>query len=103
MRVAVVSTCSGAGKTTLARKLAARYAVPHIELDSIHHLAGWRPNPDFEKAVAAAIAQPAWIADGNYHGRLRGAVTNQADLVLWLDLPISVCVWRMAKRTVRGG
>jgi adenylate kinase family enzyme len=101
VRIAVVSTSSGAGKTTLARKLARHYGVPHVELDSIHHLADWEPNPDFEREVATALEQPGWIVDGNYHGRLRGMATDRADLVVWLDLPMAVCTWRMAKRTFR--
>lgn len=99
MKIAIVSTTSGAGKTTLARRLAAHYGVPHVELDSLHHLAGWAPNPDFESDVAAALREPGWIVDGNYHGRLRSLVTDAADLVVWLDLPIWVCTWRMATRT----
>jgi adenylate kinase family enzyme len=51
--------------------------------------------------VAAAVGQPDWVADGNYHGRLRGIVTDAADIVVWLDLPIRVCLWRVARRTAR--
>jgi adenylate kinase family enzyme len=101
MRIAVVSTSSGAGKTTLGRRLASLYSVPFVELDSLHHLAGWEPNPDFERVVGAAVEQPGWVIDGNYHGRLGDTVTGAADLVVWLDLPMWVCVWRMAKRTAR--
>lgn len=41
MRIVVVGT-SGAGKTTLARGIAARLALPHVELDAINWQAGWR-------------------------------------------------------------
>lgn len=102
-RIAIVSSISGAGKTTLGRRLAEACAVPFIELDAIHHLAGWEPAPDFEAKVAAAIAQPGWVVDGNYYGRLRGTVTGAADLVVWLDLPVRVCLARMARRTARRG
>jgi len=101
MRIAVVSTSSGAGKTTLARALAAHYDVPHIELDAFHHLAGWQPNPEFELQVADAVQQPGWVVDGNYYGRLGTSATGAADLVVWLDLPIWVCLWRMGRRTAR--
>lgn len=100
-RIAVVSTMSGAGKTTLAKLLASRLGVPCIELDALHHLADWQPAPDFEQKVAIAAAQAGWVIDGNYHGRLKGSVTDAADVVLWLDLPVAVCLWRMAKRTAR--
>ena len=41
-RIAVIGT-SGAGKTTLARRLAGSLDVPHLELDAIYHQAGWEP------------------------------------------------------------
>ena len=100
-RISVVATSSGAGKTTLARRLAEHYGLRHVELDSLHHLPGWQPAPDFEARVAAEVGEAGWVIDGNYHGRLRGMVTDAADLVIWLDLPIAVCLARMCRRTAR--
>ena len=36
-RVAVISTASGSGKTTVAWALAERLEVPYYELDALHH------------------------------------------------------------------
>ena len=41
MAIVVVGT-SGAGKTTLARGIAARLRLPHIELDAINWQSEWR-------------------------------------------------------------
>jgi adenylate kinase family enzyme len=41
MRIVVVGT-SGAGKTTLARRIADRLQLPHIELDAINWQSEWR-------------------------------------------------------------
>jgi GTPase SAR1 family protein len=41
MRIVVVGT-SGAGKTTLARRIAAQLQLPHIELDAINWQSEWR-------------------------------------------------------------
>src|SRR5271166_4159614 len=41
LRIVVIGT-PGAGKTTLARAVAARLALPHIELDAINWQPGWR-------------------------------------------------------------
>jgi predicted kinase len=59
MRIVVVGT-AGAGKTTLARKIAALLGVPHIELDAINWQLGWRDltrhDPEeFVRRVAGAI------------------------------------------------
>ena len=40
MRIVVVGT-SGAGKTTLARRIAGLFELPHIELDAINWQSGW--------------------------------------------------------------
>jgi adenylate kinase family enzyme len=70
MRIVVVGT-SGAGKTTLARRIAIRLELPHIELDAINWQPGWydlsRRDPDeFVRRVAKAIQADAWVLDGNY-------------------------------------
>jgi adenylate kinase family enzyme len=59
MRIVVIGT-SGAGKTTLARRIAVRLNLPHIELDAINWQAGWRDldrhdRDEFRRRVTAAI------------------------------------------------
>ena len=41
MRIVVVGT-TGAGKTTLASRIAVMLELPHIELDAINWQSGWR-------------------------------------------------------------
>ena len=70
MRIVVVGT-SGAGKTTLARRIAALLKLPHIELDAINWQSGWRDltrhDPEeFVRRVNEAIETKAWVVDGNY-------------------------------------
>ena len=69
-RIVVIGT-SGAGKTTLARKIAERLGLPHIELDAINWQPGWRDldrhdQPEFVRSVSEAIQAERWVADGNY-------------------------------------
>ena len=101
MRVAVVASSSGSGKTTVGRRLAADLAVPFFELDSLFHGPGWTSMPDFADRVAEAVAQPGWVIDGNYFARGADLTVERADLVVWLDLPLRVCLWRLALRTGR--
>ena len=65
MRISVVGS-AGSGKTTLARQVAQRVGIRHVELDSLFHLEGWTPNPEFRPQVEAALATPEWVCDGNY-------------------------------------
>jgi adenylate kinase family enzyme len=66
-RVSLVGV-SGAGKTTVGRKMAASLGVPFVELDAIFHQPYWveLPRDDFRERVGAALAAPGWVVDGNY-------------------------------------
>ncbi|HEY7847048.1 MAG TPA: hypothetical protein VIC83_02515, partial [Candidatus Limnocylindria bacterium] len=66
-RINVVGT-SASGKTTFARALAARLAVPWVELDALHWEAGWTEADDavMRERVRRAIAGDGWVVDGNY-------------------------------------
>lgn len=94
----------GAGKSTLAAEVARRLDLTHIELDGLHHGPNWRaPSAeDFQRTVAAAIAQAngRWVIDGNYDSKLRSLIIDQADEIVWLDLPVYVKFGRLARRTV---
>ena len=88
----------------LARALAERLAVPHIELDALMHQPGWRPKPDdeFMDELEVATAQPAWVVDGNYRRFvIEGPVWKRADTVVWLDLPRRTVMRQVIVRTVR--
>ena len=70
MRIVVVGT-SGAGKTTLARRIAVQLQLPHIELDAINWQSEWhdltRHDPEeFVRRVIEAIQAEAWVVDCNY-------------------------------------
>ena len=79
---------AGSGKTTLARSLADRLGIAHVELDAVHHLAGWTPiDPqEFRRTVTALADEDSWVIDGNY-GVVRDIVLARADTVVLLDLP----------------
>ena len=100
MQRVVVVGVSGSGKTRLARGLAARLGVPHVELDALWHDAGWT-NPsesEFVQRVRDATAADSWVLDGNY-AAARSLVWSRATAVVWLDYPRWVGLHRALRRT----
>lgn len=98
-----ISGSSGAGKTTLARRLGHKLRLPHLELDGLYHGPNWAPADSkvFRAAVQRVVDQPAWIVDGNYRGALGDIVTNRAQLHIAIDLSVLVTMSRVIRRTVR--
>lgn len=96
----LVSGISGAGKTTLARRLGARWDLPCHELDALHHGPKWVPRPEFEADVRRFIAGDRWVTEDQYHGILGDALWERADMVIWLDLPRRTIMWRVIRRSV---
>lgn len=100
-RVAIVGA-TGAGKTTLGRALAGRLGCPALDLDELFWGPQWTPVPrdTFRAQVAAAVAGPRWVTAGNY-SVARDLVWRRAEVLVWLDYPLPLVLWRLANRTVR--
>lgn len=109
-RVRIVGV-SGSGKSRLAARAASRSGLPHLELDAVFWDADWtyRDLHEARETVRAFMtAHPdGWIVDGNWTSRLDGllepATAGGADLVVWLDHPRRVVMWRVVTRTLRRG
>jgi energy-coupling factor transporter ATP-binding protein EcfA2 len=93
---------TGSGKTTLARELAVALNVPHVELDSLYFGPEFStaPLPLLRERTSAAIAGDHWVTDGNKRA-VRDLVWPRADTIIWLDYPLGVRLWRLAKRAYR--
>jgi len=102
-KLAIISSASGNGKTTLGRELAARLEVPFVELDALVHGPDWVETPDDElrAQVEPIVESDAWVIDGAYRGKLGDLVLDAADVVVWLDLPLRVWLPRLIRRTAQ--
>jgi adenylate kinase family enzyme len=102
-RISVVGS-SGSGKTTVARAIARRLAVPHLEIDGVFHQPGWKPldRETLHERIRSFTAGPRWVIDGNYvsHG-VAHLVWERADTVVWLDLPRWLVMVQLVPRTLR--
>ena len=102
MRRVLVIGAGGAGKSTLAARVAERAGLPLVHLDACYWRAGWVPTPADEWAatVARLAAGDAWVMDGNYGGTLDARLAA-CDTVVFLDLPRLVCLWSVVRRWLR--
>lgn len=89
----------GSGKSTLAQELGNLLKLPVVHMDRIHWQAGWveRSRPEKNSLCSEVHAQDFWIFEGGRSSERLG----RAEILLWLDFPLSVRVWRVFLRTVR--
>ena len=92
----------GAGKSTLARQLAERLALPLVHLDALYWQPGWVKTPSeiWQARVAQLLRTDAWVMDGNYGGTLTQRLAA-CDTAILLDLPPWLCLWRALCRFAR--
>jgi adenylate kinase family enzyme len=95
---------AGSGKTRHARRLNERLAVPVIDLDAIW--ASPAVGGDlvaFRAAIAEAHAAPAWVSDGNFALASFDIRLPRAQLIVWLERPRWLCLWRAVTRVLSPG
>jgi adenylate kinase family enzyme len=100
-RVLVVGS-AGAGKTTLALRLAVALALPVIHLDCEYWRPGWQHTPpqEWPGRVDDLVAREAWVMDGNYGGTLERRLAR-AHAAVFLDVPRLTCLRRVVRRSWR--
>lgn len=106
MRVHIIGI-PGSGKSTLATRIAGRLGVEPTDLDDL-------ANPRLDETLAPELrderrweicrlaatriaSTPVWVTEGIYCG-WTDPLLDAADLVVWLDVPAYVAVWRIVRR-----
>jgi adenylate kinase family enzyme len=102
MRRILVIGSPGAGKSTLATRLAAARALPLHHLDLHHWKPGWvyRDPADARERVRAIAETPDWVMDGNF-AETFDIRMPRADTLIWLDYPRSTCLRRILLRSIK--
>ena len=102
MRRVIVIGSGGAGKSTLARRIAARTGLPLVHLDTLYWRPGWQamPHDEWDATIRELVAHDAWVIDGNY-GRTLSARIAACDTIVFLDVPRRVSLWRIVRRRLQ--
>jgi adenylate kinase family enzyme len=95
----LVAGISGSGKSTFARELCRRTALPYFELDAFFHGPGWSEIPTFEHDVAEVVARDEWVFDSHGYSQVRDLMWSRVDTVVWLDFSRPVVTGRAVRRS----
>jgi adenylate kinase family enzyme len=100
MKVVIIGN-SGSGKTWLARELSSGASVPLIRLDEIFWEPGGfdrkRSSEDMVSLVRDSKLGENWVVEGVF-GELAKHYLDEAEILIWLDLPWRVCKARLLQR-----
>lgn len=101
-RIMVIGVGAGVGKSTFARRLGKLTAIEVTHLDRLYWRPCWieAPHEEFLGAQWKAVQQEQWIIEGNYTGTIN-IRERQADTIIYLELPLWICLYRVLKRRVQ--
>jgi adenylate kinase family enzyme len=92
----------GGGKSWLARQMGARTGLPVFHMDQIHWMPGWvmRPFEDRLRMATEVENSDEWVFEGGFSQSYAHRM-SRADMLIVLDPPFMLRVWRVFKRTLR--
>jgi adenylate kinase family enzyme len=101
-RVVIIGN-SGGGKSTIARRLAAKLGRPCVDIDALLWQPGWRlaPVEAYNAEHARLIAQERWIIDGLGRQESIPHRLSRATNIVLTDLPLWMHFWLAAERQLR--
>ena len=93
----------GSGKSTLAQAIGKRTGLPVIHIDKIHWEPGWVERSKAEKTRLCIEAEQGerWVFEGG-HSSTWPSRLARADMLIWVDRPVGVRLWRVLRRALVG-
>jgi adenylate kinase family enzyme len=86
VRIAITGA-SGNGKTTLARELERVAALPFLDVEALE-----------DEERQRALQRDDWVTDATLRRLLGTQIVDRADVVVWLDRPAPLVLWRLVRR-----
>lgn len=104
MKKVAVFGNTGGGKSTLSKRLSEITGLPLYILDKIQYQAGGTEvaSEDYKHAHEQILATDQWIIDGFGCMETLWLRLDQADTLVYVDLPLFVHFWWVTKRLVTG-
>lgn len=102
MKRVMIVGAPGSGKSTMARWVGAQTDLPVQHMDHIHWMSGWveRPHVDRVEMIRSVEESDRWVIEGGISKRYAARLAR-ADILIWLDLPVTLRLWRVMLRSWR--
>jgi adenylate kinase family enzyme len=99
MKKIVIIGSSGAGKSTFARELGSILKMKVFHLDRYFWQRGWRVKTRDTRIdiLQEIVREQQWIIEGSYPSSSELHL-HEADTIIFLDIPLLLCLWRLTKR-----
>ncbi len=100
-RIVVIGN-SGGGKSTLARILAERTGLRHLEIDRLLWQEGWKltPTEAYESQHTAILQEDSWLIDGLGQQASIASRISRATHIILIDMPLWMHFWLAAERQI---
>ncbi|MFW9259282.1 adenylate kinase [Nostoc sp. CALU 546] len=104
MKKVAVFGNAGGGKSTLSKRLSQITDLPLHILDKIKYQSGGTevPHEDYKRVHQQILATDRWIIDGFGCMETLWLRLNEADTLIFVDLPLYVHGWLVTKRFITG-
>ena len=100
-RIVIIGNAGG-GKSTLARTVAQRESLRHVEIDRLLWREGWQLTPVavYERQHADIVASDNWVMDGLGRRESIPSRLERATKIVLIDMPLWTHFWLAAERQI---